>query len=46
MTLSPATLLRGLVVLCLVILWAVLAHYGSRTTPDDPELVAAIEQAL
>ena len=25
---------------------AVLAHYGSRTAPDDPELVAAIEQAL
>ena len=24
----------------------VLAHYGSRTEPDDPELVAAIEQAL
>ena len=25
---------------------AVLAHYGSRTTPDDKELAAAIEQAL
>ena len=25
---------------------AVLAHYGSRTAPDDPELAAAIEQAL
>ena len=25
---------------------AVLAHYGSRTAPDDPELIAAIEQAL
>ena len=25
---------------------AVLAHYGSRTAPDDPELVAAIETAL
>jgi glutathione peroxidase len=24
----------------------VLASYGSRTTPDDPELVAAIERAL
>ena len=25
---------------------AVLAHYGSRTAPDDPELAAAIENAL
>lgn len=25
---------------------AVLAHYGSRTTPEDKELVAAVEQAL
>ena len=25
---------------------AVLAHYGSRTAPDDPELAAAIEAAL
>ena len=25
---------------------AILAHFGSRTAPDDPELVAAIEQAL
>ena len=25
---------------------AVRAHYGSRTAPDDPELAAAIEQAL
>ena len=24
----------------------VLAHYGSRTEPDDPELTAAIEKAL
>ena len=24
----------------------VLANYGSRTTPDDPEVVAAIERAL
>ena len=24
----------------------VLAHYGSRTEPDDPELTAAIERAL
>lgn len=25
---------------------AILAHYGSRTTPDDSDLAAAIEQAL
>ena len=25
---------------------AILAHYGSRTAPDDPELAAAIETAL
>ena len=25
---------------------AVLAHYGSRTAPEDSELIAAIEQAL
>jgi len=25
---------------------AVLAHYGSRTAPDDPDLAAAIESAL
>ncbi|HAL92315.1 MAG TPA: glutathione peroxidase [Verrucomicrobia bacterium] len=25
---------------------AILAHYGSRTAPEDPELVAAVEQAL
>ena len=25
---------------------AVLAHYGSRTTPEDPELIAAVAQAL
>lgn len=25
---------------------AILAHYGSRTAPEDKELVAAIEQAL
>ena len=25
---------------------AVLAHYGSRTAPDDPELAAALEKAL
>ena len=25
---------------------AILAHYGSRTAPDDPELAAAIEKAL
>ena len=25
---------------------AILGHYGSRTAPDDKELVAAIEQAL
>lgn len=25
---------------------AVLRHYGSRTAPDDPELAAAVEQAL
>ena len=25
---------------------AVLAHYGSRTTPEDEELIAAVEQAL
>ena len=24
----------------------ILAHYGSRTAPDDPELAAAIEKAL
>ncbi len=24
----------------------ILAHYGSRTEPDDPELVAAIDRAL
>ena len=25
---------------------AVLAHYGSRTAPDDPDLAAALEKAL
>ena len=25
---------------------AILAHYGSRTAPDDPELAAALEKAL
>ena len=25
---------------------SIRAHYGSRTAPDDPELAAAIEQAL
>ena len=25
---------------------AVLAHYGSRTAPEDQELIAAVEQAL
>ena len=25
---------------------SLLEHFGSRTTPEDPELVAAVEQAL
>lgn len=44
MTLSPAKLLRGLVVLCLMIAWAVLAHYGS-TDESHPDLSAALATA-
>ena len=41
MTLSPAKLLRGLIVLCLIVAWALLAHYGS-VGEGNPNLGAAI----
>jgi uncharacterized membrane protein len=44
MNLSPAKLLRGLVVLCLLIAWAALAHYGS-VGEGNPNLGAALATA-
>lgn len=44
MTLSPSKLLRGLVVLCLITAWAVLAHYGS-TGEGNTQLRAALATA-
>lgn len=44
MTLSPATLLRGLVVLGLASLWAFLAHRGS-TGANHPDFSAALATA-
>jgi uncharacterized membrane protein len=44
MTLNPAKLLRGLVVLCLIVTWAMLAHYGS-VGEGNPNLGAAIATA-
>ena len=44
MTITPAKLLRGLVLLCLVVTWAGLAHYGS-TDGSNPDFSAALATA-
>ncbi len=41
MTITPAKLLRGLVLLCLVVAWALLAHHGS-TGESHPDFSAAL----
>lgn len=44
MTITPAKLLRGLVLLCLVVAWALLAHHGS-TGESNPDFSAALATA-
>jgi uncharacterized membrane protein len=44
MNLSPAKLLRGLIALCLIVAWAMLAHYGS-VGEGNPNLGAALATA-
>ena len=44
MTITPAKLLRGLALLCILIAWAFLAHYGS-TGESHPDLSAALATA-
>ncbi|HSG23238.1 MAG TPA: hypothetical protein VLA64_09810, partial [Azonexus sp.] len=44
MSLTPAKLLRGLALLCILAAWAFVAHYGS-TDESHPDFSAALATA-
>ena len=44
MTITPAKLLRGLALLCILVAWGFLAHHGS-TAESHPDFSAALATA-